>query len=78
MVGVAVDCRFAVDGTVDVRQIYLNKKWMAVEQGRQWVDSAGRHVLVKLPGEPVQELWLRSDILTWELQPVSGRDVYMV
>jgi hypothetical protein len=76
--GIAVDCRFAADGTVDVRRIYLNKQWTEVGQGRQWFDLAGRHVLIMLPGERVQELWLRSDTLIWALRPVGGRETQVV
>jgi hypothetical protein len=76
--GIAVDCRFASDGTIDVRRIYMNRKWTEVGQGRQWFDAAGRHVLVMLPDERVQELWLRSDTLIWELRPVGGREIHVV
>lgn len=75
---VGVDCRFAADGTVDVRRVYLDGAWQAVGQGRQWVDRAGRHVMVMLPGDRARELLLRSDTLTWELKQAGGRQVRAV
>jgi len=72
MMVVAVDCRFFHDGSIEVKKVQVNEQWLAVEQGRQWVDRVGRHVLVKIGGGPVQELWLRADTMTWVLRP-SGR-----
>lgn len=73
MVGVA--CRFQWDGTVSVREIQMNGRWHAVEQGRQWVDGTGRHVLISLPDQSIRELLLQRDTLTWDLRDVglSGR-----
>jgi hypothetical protein len=48
---------------------------MAVEQGRQWVDHEGRHVLIMFPGQPVQELLLRKDTMTWGLRPQGHKNV---
>ncbi|RMG97705.1 MAG: hypothetical protein D6706_08275, partial [Chloroflexi bacterium] len=64
---VGVDCLFGVDGAVRVRRIQLGGDWVPVVQGRQWLDQAGRHVLVMLPGEQVGELVLRADRMAWEL-----------
>jgi hypothetical protein len=75
---IGVECRFAVDGTLDVRRIYLNRRWIAVGQGRQWVDRQGRHVLVMLPGEQPREIVLEPETMTWFLQPLRGVDVKMV
>ena len=68
---VEVDCRFDEDGRVHVRRVRLGRPWQAVEQGRQWVDDDGRHVLVLLAGG-VRELVLRADTLTWELRELPG------
>ena len=42
-----------------------------MEQGRQWADADGRHVLIRLP-DGVHELLLRADTLTWELRDLPG------
>ena len=74
---IGVECTFGKDGRCHIRRIQINDKWVSVEQGRQWVDRQGRHVLVRIPGRPVQEIMLRSDTLTWELG--NGRsDVQIV
>ena len=66
---VAVDCMIDQEGRVHVRRIQLDDRWLAVEQGRQWIDENGRHVLVKTPGRDVQEILLSSHSLQWELVP---------
>ena len=72
---IEVDCAFDVDGRVRVRRVRLGRPWQPVQQGRQWIDAEGRHVLVMLPesGGGVRELLLRADTLLWELRdlPVS-------
>jgi hypothetical protein len=68
---VEVDCTFESDGQVRVRRIRLGKPWQMVEQGRQWADADGRHVLILLSGA-VRELVLRADTLTWELRELPG------
>lgn len=68
----AVDCRFMHDGSIEVKKIQVNGQWLGVEQGRQWVDRVGRHILVRVGSGPVRELWLRADTMTWVLRP-SGR-----
>jgi hypothetical protein len=75
---IGVECRFAVDGTIDVRRIYLDEQWIAVGQGRQWVERDGRHVLIMLPENQPREIRLRPDTMTWELRPIGGRDVHVV
>jgi len=75
---VPVDCTFQADGRVHVRRIRVDARWQMVEQGRQWVDREGRHVLVRPPGDRAQELLLRGDTLTWELRPAGGRDLRIV
>ncbi len=72
---IEVDCTFDEDGRVRVRRVRLGRPWQVVEQGRQWADADGRHVLVMLNGV-VRELLLRADTLTWELrEPAGGRRV---
>ncbi len=68
---VEVDCTFDEDGRVRVRRIRLGRPWQAVEQGRQWSDADGRHVLIMLP-DGARELLLRPDTLTWELRELPG------
>lgn len=66
---IGVDCVFNLDGTVTVRRIKEKGVWTSVEQGRQWIERDGRHILVMIQGQPPRELLLRSDTLTWELRP---------
>ncbi|MBP9502593.1 MAG: hypothetical protein KBF17_10580 [Candidatus Promineofilum sp.] len=68
---IEVDCTFDGDGRVRVRRIRRGRPWQTIEQGRQWVDADGRHVLVMLSGE-VSELLLRADTLIWELRQLPG------
>ena len=66
---ITVDCTIGRNGRVWIRRIKLNDAWLVVEQGRQWQDDAGRHVLVMRPGGQVEELLLSADSLRWELVP---------
>lgn len=71
---VGVDCHFNIDGSVQVRRIFFEDRWQPVEQGRQWLDQLGRHVLVMLPAaspnaNQVREILLRCTTLSWELVP---------
>jgi len=68
---IEVDCTFEADGRVRVRRVRLGRPWQVVEQGRQWADGDGRHVLVMLNGV-VRELLLRADTLAWELRELPG------
>jgi hypothetical protein len=68
---VEVDCTFDEDGRVRVRRIRLGQSWQPVEQGRQWADVDGRHVLIMLP-DGARELLLRANALTWELRELPG------
>lgn len=68
---IGVECTFAKDGRCQIKRIQIGEQWQLVEQGRQWLDPQGRHVLVRLMGQPVQELVLRPDMLRWELR--NGR-----
>ena len=66
---ITVDCTIGRNGRVCLRRIKLNDAWLVVEQGRQWQDDAGRHVLVMRPNGQVEELLLSADSLRWELVP---------
>ena len=68
---IGVECEFAKDGRCHIKRIQINENWVPVEQGRQWVDRQGRHVLVRILGQPVQEIVLKPDTLTWQV--VNGR-----
>ena len=68
---IEVDCTFDADSRVRIRRVRLGRPWQAVEQGRQWADADGRHVLIRLP-DGVHELLLRADTLTWELRDLPG------
>lgn len=68
---VEVDCTFDESGRVRVRRVRMGRPWQPVEQGRQWTDAEGRHVLVMLEGS-VRELHLRADTLAWELRELPG------
>ena len=69
---IEVDCTFDEDGRVRVRRVRLGRPWQAVEQGRQWADADGRHVLIMLDGAP-RELLLRADTCLLYTSP-SPRD----
>lgn len=75
---IGVDCQFEADGTLRVRRISLSGRWLAVEQGRQWQDHLGRHVLVMLPDGAVRRIRLRPDTMTWELLANGGRETHLV
>ncbi len=68
---IGVECTFAKNGRCHIKRVQIDEQWHTVEQGRQWLDQQGRHVLVLIPGRPVQEIVLKPDTLTWEL--VNGR-----
>jgi len=66
---IAVDCTIGRNGRVWIHRIKLDEAWLMVEQGRQWQDENGRHVLVMPPGGQVEELLLSAETLRWELVP---------
>lgn len=68
MTPIGVECTFASDGAVRVRRVEISGQWLVVEQGRQWADEHGRHVLVMLPGKVVRELLLLPHSLTWQMK----------
>lgn len=65
---IGLDGVFDGEGNVRVRRIEVGGVWQPVEQGRQWVDDEGRHVLVMLEGRRVQELFLDRTELKWHLK----------
>ena len=69
---VTVDCTIGRNGRVWIRRIKLDENWLVVEQGRQWQDEDGRHVLVMRPDGQVEELLLSTDTLRWEIVPLSS------
>jgi hypothetical protein len=74
---IGVECTFDKNSRCQVKRIQIDEQWQPVEQGRQWVDRQGRHVLVRVPGQPVQEIILKPDTLTWVLK--NGRsDIQIV
>ena len=72
---IGVDCIFEENGHVRVRRIAVAGEWQGVEQGRQWLDEAGRHVLIMLDGREVREIVLRSGKLTWAMKERRGPQV---
>lgn len=71
---VDVECSFDTDGRVRICRVKLGSRWRVVEQGRQWQDGEGRHVLIMVPNDPAgaRELLLRADDLVWELRELPG------
>jgi hypothetical protein len=65
---IGVDCRFSEEGTVRIFRIFLDQTWISVEQGRQWVDRLGSHVLIMLPDNTPIEICLCSDTMTWQIR----------
>ena len=64
---IGVDCIFDQDGRVRVRRVQIDDRWFPVEQGRQWTDEQGRHVLIIDSGGDAQEILLSSHSLQWHL-----------
>ena len=62
---VSVECKFAADGRIRVKRVERNGRWLTVEQGRQWQDDNGRHVLIMLNGQ-ARRLTLSPE-LRWSL-----------
>ena len=77
-IAIGVECKFSADGNLMVSRVDLEGRWTAVEQGRQWVDQLGRHVLLMLPGRIIREIRLRPDTMTWELLPEKKQKTYLV
>jgi hypothetical protein len=67
MIPVGVECTFDQNGRVNVRRVYVDERWEAVSQGRQWFTESGRHVLVMFSSDQIEELTLSADDLVWRL-----------
>ncbi|MFN2136706.1 MAG: hypothetical protein ACK2UK_12180 [Candidatus Promineifilaceae bacterium] len=66
---ITVEATIGRNGRVWVKRVKLKNGWQVVEQGRQWHDEAGRHILIRIPGGQVQEILLSTISLRWELRP---------
>ncbi|GMQ79503.1 MAG: hypothetical protein BMS9Abin02_2100 [Anaerolineae bacterium] len=75
---VGVDCRFMEDGNLMVQALQIDNHWQQVQQGRQWIDLKGRHVLIILPDEQTAEIRLRPDTFNWELIKNRGMNYTVV
>lgn len=75
---IEVDCRFLSNGIIQVRRIKHKDRWLPIEQGRQWTDQEGKHLLIRVGDASVQELLLRSDTLNWELRHVGSKSQHVV
>ncbi len=64
---IGVDCVFAIDGAVRVKSVLVQGRWQEVEQGRQWQDENGRHVLIMLLSGQICEIVLNAHSLVWEM-----------
>ena len=76
-INVTVECTIGRNGRVWIRRIKLDEAWLVVEQGRQWQDDVGRHVLVLRPGGQVEELLLSVQTLRWEIVPQHRSTQFM-
>ena len=70
---IGVECTFAENGVVQVKRLLVNGRWQVVEQGRQWQDENGRHVLIMLTTGEVHEIVLHSHTLTWEMHSAPSQ-----
>lgn len=66
---ITVECTMSRNGRVWIKRVKLDEDWMRIEQGRQWHDERGRHVLVMLPGGQLRELLLSAKSLRWQVEP---------
>lgn len=73
MTPIGVDCTFSPDGGVRVKRVEIRGQWHIVEQGRQWLDEQGRHVLVMLPGKGTREILLPRSLI-WHIKPANSQN----
>jgi hypothetical protein len=66
---IAVNCTFEPDGRIQLHRIKLADHWLNVQQGRQWTDEQGHHILVIIAGQEVQEILLSPTTLHWQIMP---------
>lgn len=65
---VTVEAHFETEGAVRPRRFTWGMVWLDVtDVGRQWVDEAGRHVLVMVGGRRTFELLLERESLAWRV-----------
>jgi hypothetical protein len=64
----AVETRFETNGRVRPHRFVWQEAWLDVtDVGRQWLDDAGRHVLVMVAGQQTFELLLERETLIWKV-----------
>ena len=64
----SVRAYFKEDKSVHPQRFTWEGRWLSVSDiGRQWVDDAGRHVLVMVAGQRTFELLLTRQNLTWRV-----------
>ena len=64
----AIDAHFEAEGTVRPRRFTWHWTQLDVSDvGRQWTDTAGRHVLVMTADQRTFELLLERENLTWRV-----------
>jgi hypothetical protein len=64
----AIEAHFDASGAVRPRRFTWEKTWLDVSDvGRQWIDAAGRHVLVMVAGRRTFELLLERESLSWRV-----------
>ena len=72
---IGVDCRFLKDGSMIIKQIQLDDEWLPIEQGRQWLDGSGRHVLVRFLDGKTGEILLDPETMKWQLKIKPGDQI---
>jgi hypothetical protein len=72
----AVEARHATDGSVHPQRFTWQGDWLSISDvGRQWMDEAGRHVLVMVSGRHTYELLLERGELLWHVVRAPERGV---
>lgn len=71
-----IDCTFTPDGRIYIRRLKLTDdgRWQPAEQGRQWADETGRHILIMLHGR-AHQLTLSAQTLQWQLHELHSGQV---
>jgi hypothetical protein len=75
---IGVDFRFLIDGIMIVKRIQLDDQWLQIEQGRQWIDNSGRHVLVRLLDGKTGEILLDPETMIWQFKTKYGGQIEIV
>jgi hypothetical protein len=67
---IEVTARFSPKGELFVQRfVWRGVEYPVTATGRGWVDDAGRHVLVMIPGDKVMELVFSSAEARWYYKP---------